>query len=135
MTVIFLPVMIGTVFIALATGRLVHARAVIQASADLGALAALNNVDLARLANGELWIDPETAIRDARLWASECLMVNLSDTLDSSEVVIDVVVDNLAWEGNPSVTVAVTVRELRLRGIPVPVNVSCRATATVGRVQ
>ncbi|MEW6242709.1 MAG: pilus assembly protein TadG-related protein [Bacillota bacterium] len=135
MMVVFLPVLIGTAFFTLATGRLVYARAVVQASADLGALAALNNVDLARLARGERWIDPEAAIRDARLWAQECLMANLSDILELSEVVIDVAVDNPGEDGYPSVTVAVTVNDLRLRGIPVPVNVSCKATAAVGRVQ
>jgi uncharacterized membrane protein len=69
MVVLFLPVLLLCLYATCGVGATLLGRARAQAAADLAALAAAQNVDLERLAQGERRLDPESAMRDAAAWA------------------------------------------------------------------
>lgn len=74
---LFLPVLILCLGLVMDMGLLFVHRIQLAAAADFGALAAVQNVDLGRLATGERFIDPNDARRDARLWTEENLAAGL----------------------------------------------------------
>jgi len=141
---LFLPCLVLAVALAVDVGALLLARAELQAAADMGALAGVQDLDWDLLAEGVLFIRPEDARADAETWVRANL--NGSPFLESASLAVVVTVINPAEE--PAAcpvtgrkvtrpTVCVLVRAgVRLpflpRADPLTVNVHADA-AVVGR--
>lgn len=68
LTVLFLPVWLALATLAIDVAYIMWVHAGMRAAADLGALAAAQNIDLDALAVGDPEISPSDAQRDARQW-------------------------------------------------------------------
>lgn len=73
LSVLFLPLWLALATIAIDVAYIMWVHAGIRAAADLGALAAAQNLDLEALAQGDPEIIPEEAHRDARQWIMDNL--------------------------------------------------------------
>ena len=139
--ILLLPVLVWATALVLDVARLVVVRAQLQSAADLGSLAAAQELDLERLYQGQPWLREGEAEQVARQW----VMQNLQHVLprESSQARIEVTVINAEegipqrhpwtgrWIRNPTVAVRVVVptRMLWVPGRPtVPIQVQADAS-------
>ena len=92
--VIFLPVLLLIMALVIDVGLLATARNNLQAAADMGALAAAQNLDLKELQVGEIVILEKEAIKDGKLWTEENLFRNLPNLIECDETIVKVKVYN-----------------------------------------
>lgn len=145
MFLLFLPVLILFVGLVADLGLIFLSRNIAYHAADLGALAGAQDLDLARLSRGEVYIDEMRAVRDARSWTLSNLRSNFSSLDVDSRARVSADVYN-ASAGNPvthrlsgrllrdptvSVTVTVPVKLHFLSMLWSEVLISARADASV----
>jgi len=143
--VVALPVWVLMLGTMADVGLLFLVRTRLQAAVDMAALAAVQDVDLDRLASGERYIRPDAAARDGRRWARMNVDVGLQGIVEQDSFEVDVQVLNASPEeplAHPVTrrvlvdpTVIVTARaRMRLPFLGLvrgPVQVSARADAAV----
>jgi len=113
LVIIFLPVLLAGVALVIDAGALLTARAQMATAADMGALAAVQDLDYNLLAEGLIVILEEQAVSDAEAW----IMANLSHQafIEPETVVVVVTVLNTEDRGDGG-------------GETSPVNLTCPIT-------
>lgn len=140
--ILLLPLLLLAMALAVDVARLVVVRAQVQSAADLGSLAAVQELDLDRLREGQPWLRVEDAEQVARQWVTANLQYTLPEATSQTE--IDVLAINAIetaprrhpwtgrWLRDPTVAVriVVPVRMMWIPGRPT-VHVRVQADASV----
>lgn len=98
LVIVFLPVLLAGVALVIDAGALLTARAQMAAAADMGALAAVQDLDYDLLAEGSIVILEEEAVSDAEAW----ILANLSHQAFIEPETVVAVVTVLNTENRPA---------------------------------